>query len=147
MAAVNESRDDKPAGGEWFSSDETLRVVVVDDDALFRRAVRALLETDRFLTVVGEAADGEAAVKLATELAPDVILMDLDMPGMDGLEAIARLARRTPSPPVIVLTGSNDPRAVERALQAGAARYIQKSHIADICGLVVAVGRGEAGGA
>ena len=145
MAALTEPRGDEPAGELLLS--RALQVLVVDDDERFRVAVRTLLETDRRLSVVGEAADGKRAVEAATELSPDVILMDLDMPGMDGLEAIARLARRTPSPPVIVLTGSNDPRAVERALQAGAARYIQKSHIADICGLVVAVGRGEAGGA
>jgi DNA-binding NarL/FixJ family response regulator len=114
---------------------------VVDDDDLFRLAVRTLLETDRRLTVVGEAADGQQAVAAASELSPDVILMDLDMPGMGGLEAIGELARQTPSPRVIVLTGSNDPRSIERAQRAGAARYLLKSHIADVCGLVVAVGR------
>jgi DNA-binding NarL/FixJ family response regulator len=146
MAALIEPRDDEPAAGDLRLS-RALQVLVVDDDHLFRFAVRTLLETDRRLSVVGEAGDGSEAVEAATELSPDVILMDLDMPGMDGLEAIARLAHRTPSPPVIVLTGSNDPQAVERALRAGAARYIQKSHIADICGLVVAVGRGETNGA
>jgi DNA-binding NarL/FixJ family response regulator len=125
------------------SPSRALQVLVVDDDDLFRLAVRALLETDRRLAVVGEAADGKQAVQAASELSPDVILMDLDMPGMGGLEAISELARQTPSPPVIVLTGSNDPRSIERAQLAGAARYLLKSHIADVCGLVVAVGRSE----
>ncbi len=122
---------------------DPLGVLVVDDDALFRLAVRALLETDRRLNVIGEAADGRQAVDAVLELSPDVVLMDLDMPGIDGLEAITQLAQHTAGPPVIVLTGSNDPQAIERAHAAGAARYLLKSHIADVCGLVVAVGRRE----
>ena len=145
MAALSKSRHGEPAlADHWLQTRTALRVLVVDDDELFRRAVRTLLETDRRLTVVGEAADGEQAVTLATALAPDVVLMDLDMPGVGGLEAITRLARQIPSPRVIVLTGSNDPRSIEHAQSAGAARYLLKSHIADVCGLVVAVGRRDA---
>jgi DNA-binding NarL/FixJ family response regulator len=131
--------------GELSTPRQRLRVLVVDDDDLFRVAVRTLLETDRRLNVIGEAADGQQALDAAIELSPDVVLMDLDMPGMGGLEAIAQLARRVAGPPVIVLTGSNDPRAIERAHAAGAVRYLLKSHIADVCGLVVAVGRREPG--
>ena len=145
MAALSKSRNDGPAPADHrFQTRNALRVLIVDDDDLFRRAVRTLLETDRRLTVVGEAADGEQAIKVAAELAPDVILMDLDMPEVGGLEAITQLARQTPSPRVIVLTGSNDPRSIELAQSAGAARYLLKSHIADLCGLVVAVGRRDA---
>jgi DNA-binding NarL/FixJ family response regulator len=142
MAALTEPRGDEPAGELWLS--RALQVLVVDDDERFRMAVRTLLETDRRLSVVGEAADGRRAVEAATELSPDVILMDLDMPGIGGLEAIARLARQIASPPVIVLTGANDPRSIERAQSAGAARYVLKSDLADICGLVIAVGRRDA---
>lgn len=145
MAALSKSRSDGPAPADHrFQTRNALRVLIVDDDDLFRRAVRTLLETDRRLTVVGEAADGEQAIKVAAELAPDVILMDLDMPEVGGLEAITQLARQTPSARVIVLTGSNDPRSIELAQSAGAARYLLKSHIADLCGLVVAVGRRDA---
>ena len=145
MAALSKSSNDGPAPADHrFQTRNALRVLIVDDDDLFRRAVRTLLETDRRLTVVGEAADGEQAIKVAAELAPDVILMDLDMPEVGGLEAITQLARQTPSARVIVLTGSNDPRSIELAQSAGAARYLLKSHIADLCGLVVAVGRRDA---
>lgn len=145
MAALSKSSNGRPATADHrFQTHKALQVLIVDDDDLFRRAVRTLLETDRRLTVVGEAADGEQAIKLATQLAPHVILMDLDIPGVAGLEAITQLARQTPSARVIVLTGSNDPRSIELAQSAGAARYLLKSHIADICGLVVAVGRRDA---
>ena len=145
MAALSKSRNGGPAPADHrFQTRKALRVLVVDDDDLFQRAVRTLLETDRRLTVVGEAVDGEQAIKVATELAPDVILMDLDMPGVGGLEAITRLPQQIPNPRAIVFTGSNDPRSVELAQSAGAARYLLKSHIADICGLVVAVGRRDA---
>jgi DNA-binding NarL/FixJ family response regulator len=141
MAALIESGRAPATDGHSFSTRKALRILVVDDDDLFRLAVRALLETDRRLSVVGEAADGEQAIKAATELSPDVILMDLDMPGMDGFEAISHLAQHKPSTPVIVLTGANEPNSLERAQTAGAVRYLLKSQIADICGLVVAVGR------
>ncbi len=145
MAALDESQD-QPAAGDARLSRRTglhVHVLVVDDDERFRLAVRALLETDRRVIVVGEAADGKQAVAAANALSPDVILMDLDMPGLDGYEAISQLAGQISSPPVIVLTGSNDPLAVERALRAGAARYLLKSQIADLCALVVAVSDGD----
>jgi DNA-binding NarL/FixJ family response regulator len=147
MAGMTDQRDEEARAGRDTrrpaTRRETLGVLVVDDDDLFRRAIRTLLETDRRLNVIGEAADGQEALDATIELSPDVVLMDLDMPGMGGLEAITQLARHKAGPPVIVLTGSNDPRAIERAHAAGAARYLLKSHIADVCGLVVAVGRRE----
>jgi len=148
--AVMTDRPDEEANADadrrqLSTSREALRVLVVDDDDLFRLAVRTLLETDRRLNVIGEAADGQQALDAAIELSPDVVLMDLDMPGMGGLEAITQIAGQSAGPPVIVLTGSNDPRAIERAHAAGAVRYLLKSHIADVCGLVVAVGRREPG--
>ena len=116
MAALSKSSNGRPATADHrFQTHKALQVLIVDDDDLFRRAVRTLLETVRRLTVVGEAADGEQAIKLATQLAPHVILMDLDIPGVARLEAITQLARQTPSARVIVLTGSNDPRSIELA--------------------------------
>ena len=147
MAVLTDRPDEEARAatdpGQLSTPKGALRVLVVDDDEMFRLAVRTLLETDRRLNVIGEAADGQQALDAAIELSPDVVLMDLDMPGMGGLEAITQIAGHVAGPPVIVLTGSNDPQAIERAQAAGAVRYLLKSHIADVCGLVVAVGRRE----
>src|SRR5215204_5209642 len=83
---------------------EPITVLLVDDHALVRQGVRAFLETQSDITVVAEADSGEEAVRLATEHAPDVALVDLIMPGMDGVEATRRLTARSPRTRVIVLT-------------------------------------------
>jgi DNA-binding NarL/FixJ family response regulator len=83
---------------------EPITVLLVDDHALVRQGVRAFLETQSDITVVAEADSGEEAVRLATEHAPDVALVDLIMPGMDGVEATRRLTARSPRTSVIVLT-------------------------------------------
>ena len=103
MAVTTERPDEEAHVGtdprQLSTPRAALRVLVVDDDDLFRLAVRTLLETDRRLKVIGEAADGQQALDAAIELSPDVVLMDLDMPGMGGLEAITQIARRTAGPP------------------------------------------------
>ena len=105
---------------------EPITVLLVDDHALVRQGVRAFLETQGNLTVVAEAGSGEEAVRLAAEHAPDVALIDLIMPGMDGVEATRRLTARSPRTKVIVLTSYHDDEHVFPAIRAGALSYILK---------------------
>jgi len=103
----------------------TVRVLVADDHPVFRSGLRLLLE-DLDVEVVGEAADGEAAVELAVAERPDVVLMDLQMPGTSGLEATRRIAERAPDVRVLVLTMVEDDDTLLAALRAGAAGYLLK---------------------
>jgi DNA-binding NarL/FixJ family response regulator len=102
------------------------RVLVVDDHPLFRDGLAGLLATIEDTEVVGLAGDGTAAVELATRLEPDVVVIDLNMPGLPGLEAIRRIVRLQPPPAVLVLTMVEDPDAVTAALQVGASGYLLK---------------------
>ena len=106
----------------------SIRVLIADDQELVRIGFRLFLETQEGLEVVGEAADGEEAVARARELRPDVILMDIRMPRMDGIEAISRLQQQTLDPPprVLVLTTFDLDEYVFGALRAGAAGFLLK---------------------
>jgi DNA-binding NarL/FixJ family response regulator len=103
-----------------------VRVLVVDDHPLFRHGVRGLLASVAGIEVVGEAADGPGAVRLATEQRPDLVLMDLNLPGMSGVEATRQVRRASPSSAVLVLTMVADDDAVVAALRAGASGYLLK---------------------
>ncbi|WP_394554152.1 response regulator [Agromyces sp. MMS24-JH15] len=105
------------------------RVLVVDDQALIRNAVRALVDGEPDLDVVGEAADGLQALELARALRPDVVLMDIRMPGVDGIEATRRIAAdpELAQVRVLILTTFEDDENVARALQAGASGFIGKA--------------------
>jgi DNA-binding NarL/FixJ family response regulator len=103
-----------------------LRVLVVDDHPLFRAGVTGLLGSVADTGVVGTAGDGEAAVREATLTRPDVVLMDLDLPGMSGLEAISRIARASPESAVLVLSMLDDDDSVLAAMRAGARGYVLK---------------------
>ncbi len=105
-------------------------VVIADDQRLFAEALEAILSTDARISVVGRAADGRAAVDLARERQPDVILMDLELPVMDGIEAAEKIRDVVPGTMVIVLTGSAAAQDVSRARSAGAAAYVTKDQIA-----------------
>jgi DNA-binding NarL/FixJ family response regulator len=104
-----------------------IRVLLVDDHPLVRQGTRVLLADEPGFEVVGEAADGGEAVERAAELAPDVVLMDLRMPGMDGVAAVRALAERVPSARVLLLTGSGVDERTFEALEAGALGYLSKS--------------------
>jgi DNA-binding NarL/FixJ family response regulator len=107
-------------------ADRQTRVLVVDDHPLFRDGLTGLLATVEDVVVVGAAPSGEEAVRLCAELVPDVVLMDLTMPGMSGLEATRRIVRGHPTTAVLVLTMVDDDAAVTTALQVGARGYLLK---------------------
>jgi DNA-binding NarL/FixJ family response regulator len=107
-----------------------IRVLIADDHRLFAEALEAILSTDTRITVTGTARDGREAVALAAEHRPDVILMDISMPVMDGIEAVEELRRRGVGSGVLMLTGSNARNDVDRARKAGAAGYVTKDRIA-----------------
>lgn len=106
-----------------------MRVLVVDDHPLFRDGLAGLLATVDDVEVVGSAGEGETAVRLAADLSPDVVLMDLNMPGLPGLEAIRRIARSEHPPAVLVLTMVDDDDAVAAAMQVGARGYLLKGAV------------------
>ncbi|WP_307797072.1 response regulator transcription factor [Williamsia soli] len=123
----------------------TVRVLVVDDHALFRAGLLAVLSAMDDVDVVGEAADGEQALVAVAELKPQVVLMDLRMPGIGGLAATARVVERHPDVAVVVLTMSEDPDSVFAALRAGARGYLLKEAEArDVERTIAAVANGEA---
>ena len=122
-----------------------LRVVLVDDHPLLRHGLRALLEDVGEAEVVGEASDGAEAIELALALEPDVVVMDLVMPGMSGLDATRRLIDERPDLGILVLTMSDDDASVFAALRAGARGYVLKgSGGGEFLSAVRAVARGEA---
>ncbi|ACZ86270.1 transcriptional regulatory protein DegU [Streptosporangium roseum] len=134
--------------GEPVSSEsigEPIRVLLVDDHPLLRHGLRALLEQVGGAEVVGEAGDGEEAIALVLSLNPDVVVMDLVMPGVTGIEATRTLIDRRPDLGVLVLTMSEDDASVFAALRAGARGYVLKGADGnDFIAAVRAVARGEA---
>jgi DNA-binding NarL/FixJ family response regulator len=107
-----------------------ITVLIADDHRLFADALEAILATDGRFEVVGKAHDGESAVRMAGTAKPDVVLMDIAMPGVDGVEATRRIRKRRKSTAVLILTGSNARNDVDRARRAGAAAYVTKDRIA-----------------
>jgi DNA-binding NarL/FixJ family response regulator len=106
-----------------------LTVLIADDNGLFAMALQGVLGADESINVVGHASDGEEAARLVAELGPDVVLMDLSMPRVDGFEATRKIRSATPGTAVVVLTGSLDSDDRARAMAAGAAGYVTKDRI------------------
>lgn len=126
------------SGGE-----PALRVVLVDDHRFFRDGMRRMLETEG-IEVAGEAGSGEEALTVVPEAAPDVVLMDLNMPGMSGVEATRALFERMPATPVVVLTASEEGDDLMDSLVAGASGYLVKgASLAEIVAGVRAAAAGE----
>jgi DNA-binding NarL/FixJ family response regulator len=123
---------------------EEIRVLIADDHALFREGVRRLLEDSDIARVIGEAADGTMAVRLALELKPDVVLMDVSMPGMNGIEATRRILEAMPAARVLILTIHDNDRYIQQILHAGAAGYLLKdTPCDDFLSAILAVHRGD----
>ena len=124
---------------------EPIRVLIADDHPHFRDGLRALLLSASDLEVVGEAGDGEEAISLAARLQPDVILMDLNMPGVSGMEATRRILHTSPHIAILVISMFEDDDSVFAALQAGARGYLLKGALkAEILRAIRAVTSGEA---
>ena len=107
-----------------------IAVLIVDDEPLFVEMIQAMLASESDIDVVATARDGRGAVNLATELDPDVIVMDVSMPVMDGIDATQRIRERDPRACILILTGGTAPSDVDRARKAGAAAYMTKDRIA-----------------
>jgi len=110
-------------------SNPKLRVLIADDHSLFAAAVRAILEADDRFEVVGLARDGADAVDEAELQKPDVVLMDISMPVLDGFQATREVKKRAPEIPVLILSGSSTRTDVAKARKAGAAGYITKDRM------------------
>jgi len=123
---------------------QKISVVIADDQRLFAEALEAILSTDGRISVVGRAADGEEAVAIVREHNPDVVLMDIAMPVLDGISATERIRGESPGTRVIVLTGSAATEDISRARAAGAAGYVTKDQIAgDLVRAILDASSGE----
>jgi two-component system, NarL family, response regulator LiaR len=121
-----------------------IRVLITDDHKVVRRGLRGFLELDPELEVVGEASNGEEAVELARSLEPDVVLMDLLMPVMDGIEATRQIRRELPEVEVVALTSVLEDASVTGAIKAGAIGYLLKTTDADeLCEAIKAAAAGQ----
>jgi DNA-binding NarL/FixJ family response regulator len=121
-----------------------IRVLIADDHRLFAEALEVILGGDERITVVAHAGDGREAVKLAGKLEPDVVLMDISMPVMDGIEAARAIRAARADACILMLTGSNSRADVDRARKAGAAGYVTKDRIAaELIDAIVEIATGE----
>ncbi len=121
-----------------------IKVLVVDDHAIMRDGIRALLDLHDGIQIIGEASEGKEAVEKARELMPDVIIMDIGMPEMDGLEATRRIRKKSPEIRVVILTQHDNKEYVLSAIKAGAAGYVPKRALgSDLVSAILAVHRGD----
>lgn len=121
-----------------------INILIVDDHAMMRDGIRALLNVDDAFSIVGEASEGREAVEKARELKPDIIVMDIGMSGMDGLEATRRITKRNPKIKVLILTQHDNKEYVLSTIRAGAAGYVPKKALgSDLVSAIHAVQRGD----
>lgn len=124
---------------------ETIRLLIVDDHTLFREGLRALFSAIEDIDLVGEATSGQEAIDLVEECQPDVILMDIDMPGMGGVQATRSILRKTPSTGIVMVTMLEDDASVFSAMRAGARGYVLKGAKPDeLLQTIRAVSNGQA---
>jgi DNA-binding NarL/FixJ family response regulator len=113
-----------------------IRVVIVDDHALVRRSMRFALQDAQDIEVVGEAADGEETLRVCGDLRPDLVLLDLRLPGLDSIATIRALLRHEPVPKVLMHTAAYDECLIPEALAAGACGYVLKSDLTELLGAI-----------
>ena len=129
---------------EAAAEDESIRVLICDDHALFRRGLTMVLESEDGIEVVGEAEDGSEAVTKAEELAPDVVLMDVRMPRVSGIEATRTIAENVPTTKILMLTVSDEEDDLYDAIKAGASGYLLKEiSIEEVASAIRAVVSGQ----
>lgn len=123
---------------------EPVRVLLAEDHAVVREGTRKMLESDDLIRVVGEAVDGPTAVALAQELKPDVLLLDMSLPALNGIEVTRRLSESEHGPYVLILSAYDDTDYVQASLDAGASGYLLKTAGSDeVAAAILAVARGE----
>ena len=123
---------------------DKINVLVVDDHAILRDGIRALLDLNEDLKIVGEASDGKEAIEKVKDLSPDVVVMDIALPEIDGLEATRRIKKKYPQIQVLVLTQHDDKEYVLSAIKAGASGYVPKRALgSDLVSAIRAVYKGE----
>lgn len=121
-----------------------ITILLAEDHTIVRKGIRAMLELEKFLVVVGEAKDGHEAVSLARTLKPDVVLMDIAMPELNGLEAARQLLKHLPQTKIIILSAHNDDNYISKAIDNGAVGYLLKqSSVQDVCRAVNTVMQGQ----
>ena len=122
----------------------TVRVLLAEDHAVVREGTRQIIEADASIEVVGEASDGAEVVELALRLRPDVVLLDLNMPVINGIEATRRIVTESPSARILILSAYDDEDYVSAALDAGASGYLLKSaHGHEVVAAILAVAEGQ----
>ena len=122
-------RGTRAAAPRFVIVNKPIRVLLADDHAMIREGLRVVLETQRGIQVAGQAADGREAVRLAAELRPDVVVMDMRMPQVNGVEATRTIVAAGPAPKVIIVSGFADERTVTEAIRAGASGYVVKDAV------------------
>jgi DNA-binding NarL/FixJ family response regulator len=123
---------------------DKIKVLLVDDHAIMRDGIRALLSIDSNIEIVGEAGEGKEAVEKAAALSPDVIVMDIAMPGMDGLEATRRIMKQNPKARILILSQHDDREYVLSSIKAGSAGYLPKRALgSELVSAIKAVYKGE----
>jgi two-component system response regulator NreC len=123
---------------------DKIRILLVDDHAIMRDGIRALLSLHDDIEVVGEASEGKEAVEKAQELLPDVVIMDIAMPGMDGLEATRRIMKKSPKMKVLVLTQHDNKEYILSVIKAGASGYVPKRALgSELVSAIRAVRQGD----
>ena len=138
MANGDKRRMERTVDPEGTEGDAPIRVVLADDHAQFREGLKEMLLTDEGIEVVGEAADGAQAIEVAGRVRPDVVILDLAMPVMDGREALGPILRDVSPPPrVVILTMHDGPGQRRELLQMGASSFLAKS--ASLAEIIVAV--------
>ena len=123
---------------------DRVRLLLVDDHTMLRDGIRAFLVAQDDIKIVGEASDGKEAIEKARELQPDVVVMDIAMPGMDGIEATRRIRKKNPATKVIILTQYENREHVISAIKAGATGYVPKRALgSDLVSAILTVHRGD----